>query len=153
MKALELRIPPLALAFAVALAMWLVARMWPAFGFSFASQDLAALALAAAGIAFALAGIVAFRRASTTPHPMHPGNASALVTTGPYRYSRNPMYVGMLTALAAWALYLGNTLGFLPLPALVAYLNRFQIGPEERALEGKFGEAFGAYKRAVRRWV
>jgi protein-S-isoprenylcysteine O-methyltransferase Ste14 len=153
MRALELKIPPPVLALAVAVGMWLIARTWPAFGFSFPGQNLAALALASAGIAFALAGAMAFHRAKTTHHPMRPHETSVLVTTGPYRVSRNPMYFGLLAVLAAWALHLGNALGFLLLPALVAYLDRFQIGPEEKVLEGKFGAAFGAYRRRVRRWI
>jgi protein-S-isoprenylcysteine O-methyltransferase Ste14 len=63
------------------------------------------------------------------------------------------MYVGLLAVLAAWALHLGNALGFLLLPVLVAYLDRFQIGPEERVLEKKFGATFVAYRRTVRRWI
>jgi len=76
---------------------------------------------------------------------MRPENTAVLVTAGPYRISRNPMYAGLLIA---WGLWLGNALGLVLLPMLVAYLNRFQIEPEE-----KFGEAFIAYKRTVRRWI
>jgi protein-S-isoprenylcysteine O-methyltransferase Ste14 len=153
LKALELKIPPPVLALAVAIGMWLIAHAWPAFGFSFTGQNIAAAVLAGTGIAFALAGAVTFHHANTTHHPMRPHNTTTLVTIGPYRVSRNPMYVGVLTVLGAWALFLGNMLGFLLLPLLVGYLNRFQIGPEERVLEGKFGEAFIAYRRTVRRWI
>ncbi|HEX8963646.1 MAG TPA: isoprenylcysteine carboxylmethyltransferase family protein [Rhodocyclaceae bacterium] len=153
MKALELKIPPPVLALAVAFGIWLIARAWPGFGFAFPGQNIAAAVLAGAGIAFALAGVAAFHRANTTHHPMRPHDTATLVTTGPYRVSRNPMYVGVLAALAAWALFLGSALGFVLLPLLVAYLNRFQIGPEERVLAGKFGEEFVAYQRAVRRWI
>lgn len=153
MRALELKIPPPVLALFVALGMWLVARSLPAFGFAFPGQTIVALVLAVAGIGFGLGGAFAFHRANTTHHPMRPHKTTALVITGPYRISRNPMYVGVLAVLAAWALHLGNVLGFLLLPLLVAYLDRFQIGPEEIVLEGKFGEAFAAYRRRVRRWI
>lgn len=153
MKALELKLPPFPLGLAVAAAMWAASRAWPAFGFDFPGREVFAFALGIAGFSFAVAGIAAFRRASTTPNPMRPENAAVLVTTGPYRISRNPMYAGLLIALAGLGLYLANALGFLLLPMLVAYLNRFQIGPEEAVLAEKFGEAFEAYKRSVRRWL
>lgn len=153
MRALELKIPPPVLALVFAIGIWLIARTWPAFDFAFTGQTMVAIALAGAGIAFGLAGALAFHHANTTHHPMRPHQTSALVTRGPYRISRNPMYVSLLAVLAAWALHLGNALGFLLLPLLVAYLDRFQIGPEEKVLEGKFGEAFAGYKRTVRRWL
>jgi protein-S-isoprenylcysteine O-methyltransferase Ste14 len=112
----------------------------------------------ATGLAFlaaviALAGVVAFRANKTTVNPLKPGAASAVVSSGVYRYSRNPMYLGLLLALAAWAIYLSNALAALFLPAFVAYMNQFQIRPEERALLAKFGPAFSQYLAAVRRWV
>jgi protein-S-isoprenylcysteine O-methyltransferase Ste14 len=63
------------------------------------------------------------------------------------------MYLGFLLALAAWAVYLSNVLAALFLPVFVAYLNRFQIRVEERALLEKFGPPFSQYMAAVRRWV
>jgi protein-S-isoprenylcysteine O-methyltransferase Ste14 len=152
-NSLELKIPPFPLGLAVAVGMWLIARQWPAAAFDFPAREVLALALGSAGLAFAIAGVASFRRAKTTPNPMRPENAAVLVATGPYRISRNPMYAGLLIALGGWALHLGNALGFVLLPLLVVYLNRFQIGPEEKALEGKFGESFSAYKRRVRRWI
>ena len=63
------------------------------------------------------------------------------------------MYVGLLLALAGWAVYSSNALAALLLPAFVAYMNGFQIKPEERALLAKFGQPFAQYRAAVRRWV
>jgi protein-S-isoprenylcysteine O-methyltransferase Ste14 len=153
MAALELKVPPLAVLLAAAAAMALAARLTPALTATFAAQGALAWALAAAGVAVALAGIAAFRRARTTVHPMHPENASALVATGIYRRSRNPMYLGMLLLLAAWSVLLGNALALAGLPAFVAYIDRFQIRPEERALRARFGAGFDAYARSVRRWL
>ena len=100
-----------------------------------------------------LAGVVAFRANKTTVNPLDPGAASTVVSNGIYRYSRNPMYLGFLLALAAWAVYLSSVVAALFLPAFVAYMNRFQIQPEERMLLAKFGPAFSQYMQAVRRWV
>jgi protein-S-isoprenylcysteine O-methyltransferase Ste14 len=77
----------------------------------------------------------------------------ALVMGGVYRLTRNPMYLAMLVVLAAWALVVSNFAAFLLLPLFVAYLNRFQILPEERALQARFGAEFERYRSSVRRWL
>ena len=153
MRRLELRVPPPALMAMVALAMWLAARSIPALDWAMPARGAVAALLAVAGLAVAAIAIVQFRRALTTPNPMKPHEASALVATGIYRLSRNPMYVGDLLILAAWAVWLANVAAFLGLPAFVAYLNRFQIAPEERVLEARFGAGYHAYRRSVRRWL
>jgi protein-S-isoprenylcysteine O-methyltransferase Ste14 len=83
---------------------------------------------------------------------MHPECTEALVTDGPYRYTRNPMYVGMLVILTGWAIYLGNVGAFLLLPLFIVVLNRQQIIPEERMLEAKFAGVYRAYRERVPRW-
>ena len=101
----------------------------------------------------ALAAFIAFVQARTTINPMKPERASALVTGGIYRFTRNPMYLSLLLLLVAYATYLW-TWGALAGPVLyVAYITRFQILPEERILTAKFGSEFEAYKRRVRRWI
>jgi len=105
------------------------------------------------GGVFAVPAIFLFRRAHTTVDPIKPAAASKIVTYGVYRFSRNPMYVGLLFVLAAWAVWLCNPLAFLFLPAFVIYMNRFQILPEERVLSAKFGSEFNAYMMSVRRWL
>jgi len=151
---LELRIPPVAVVLACAGAMWLMAR---ASGPSAVAANVragVATLLALAGIALAVAGIREFRVARTTVNPLHPEQAAAMVTGGIYARSRNPMYLGMFCLLAAWAAWLGRLAPFVVgLPAFVLYMNRFQIRPEERALEQRFGPAFGEYAARVRRWL
>jgi protein-S-isoprenylcysteine O-methyltransferase Ste14 len=133
--------------------MWFLARAAPVLAFSFPGQGLLEVVLASAGGLIGMAGVVAFRRSRTTVDPRSPSATSALVTTGVYRLTRNPMYVGALLALAAWATHIGNGLAFAGLPAFVVYLNRFQIAPEERVLRATFGSSFGDYQRSVRRWL
>ncbi len=113
----------------------------------------AALAFAAAGVALAGAGALVFRRARTTINPHTPDNSSSLVTTGVYRFTRNPMYAGIALVLAGWAVLLSSVWALLGLPIFVAYIGRFQIAPEERALARKFGPAYAEYRSRVRRWV
>jgi protein-S-isoprenylcysteine O-methyltransferase Ste14 len=84
---------------------------------------------------------------------MKPGSASSLVVEGVYKITRNPMYLGFLLALVGWAVCLANPLSFALIPAFVVYMNRFQIAPEEEALETVFKDIFRAYKASVRRWL
>jgi protein-S-isoprenylcysteine O-methyltransferase Ste14 len=153
MRALELRIPPLILLAVFAAGMAAVAHVLPQADVQVPARHRWAWLLAAAGGGVALAGVVAFRRSKTTVNPFTPEQSSALVAAGIYRVSRNPMYLGFLLVLAGWGAYLANWASALLLPAFVAYMNRFQILPEERALAERFGSRFADYTRAVRRWL
>ena len=153
MRALELKVPPLLLVAIIAAAMYCAAAVAPAATFLVPDRTLIAIALALVGAAITLAGVFAFRRSKTTLDPIDPTAASTVVSGGVYRFSRNPMYLGFLLGLAAWAIQLSNALAAALLPAFVAYMNRFQIEPEERILRAKFGLAYSQYSAAVRRWI
>lgn len=153
MSPLELKVPPLALVAGLAAAMWFVASLVPSLSFSFRGQLIITVALATVGAIISLTGVIAFRQAQTTVDPRQPAKSASLVSSGIYRLSRNPMYVGFLLALAAWATHVSNLLAFIGLPVFVLYMNRFQIVPEEQALRAKFGSAFAEYERSVRRWL
>ena len=149
---LELKVPPLLLFALFAVAMFGLSWAAPATAFSLPGSRAAATLLALSGLGIALAGVAAFRRHKTTVNPLVPSDASSVVASGVYRHSRNPMYLGILLLLAGWALFLSNTAAALLLPAFVAYMNRFQIAPEERILSAKFGAPYASYRRQVRRW-
>ena len=153
MKALELKVPPLVLVLVLALAMWFAARQLPSLAITFPWRHGLAITISGVGILFLLAGGYAFQKAKTTFNPMKPDTTSSVVASGIYRVSRNPMYVGFLFALTGWATFLSHPLPFLLLPVFVAYMNRFQISPEERALSAKFGNEYDTYKQGVRRWL
>ncbi len=153
MKSLELKVPPVLLFVLLAAAMYGLARGLAMWTLALPGRVAVAVALAAAGVAIALAGVAEFRRSRTTVHPQHPEKASAVVTRGVYRWTRNPMYLGLLLALAGWSIFLANLAALAGLPLFVAYMNRFQIGPEERALSAKFGPAYASYLVSVRRWL
>ena len=153
MHALELKIPPVVLVLFAGAAMWVLSAATPSFAWQMPYKQAIALILAVSGVTVAVLGVASFRRASTTVNPTRLQDTSSLVTTGIYRLSRNPMYLGFLLALAAWAVFLANVLVFLPVVAFVIYMKRFQITPEERALAVMFGTEFNAYKRRVRRWA
>lgn len=150
---LDHRIPPPLVGALLAAAMWSVAGWGPTLAWPAAPKYLVVALLAAAGIAFDLLGILAFRSSRTTVNPLKPQRASALVTGGVYRVTRNPMYVGMALLLLAWAAYLSSLLPLLGPVLLVLYLTRFQIRPEERALQAIFGAQYAAYAARVRRWL
>ncbi len=151
-NALELKVPPLALVFLFGALMWLVSA-YSMFIIALPWRSAFALFFYAVGSAIVLAGVLAFRRMKTTVNPLTPEATTAIVTSGIYRFTRNPMYLGFLLVLVGWAIDLSNLLAFACLPLFVWYMNRFQIIPEERALGTKFSEAFERYKRSVRRWV
>lgn len=153
MRSPDLRIPPLALAAAFAAAIALASVHAPLAGLPFPGHRFAAAILAIAGLAIALAGVVQFRRARTTVNPASPERTSAIVTSGLYRWSRNPMYLGMTLILLGIAVWAATLVGYLLVAVFCAYLTRFQIVPEERALITSFGPEFERYMATVRRWI
>lgn len=150
---LEHRVPPPIIAACVAAVMLGVAWIVPALTFEHPWRVPAAIAMAVLGGSFDLAALAHFLRARTTINPLKPGNASALVMGGIYRFTRNPMYLGLATLLLAWAIYLGNIAALAGVLLFILYMNRFQIVPEERALQARFGAEFDAYCARVRRWI
>jgi protein-S-isoprenylcysteine O-methyltransferase Ste14 len=116
-----------------------------------AGARAAGVVLVLAGVGLAGAFAVALRRARTPINPRRP--TRALVTSGPYRLSRNPGYLGMALASAGTALTAGALWPIATLvPALVA-VDRGVIAREERHLERRFGADYAAYRRRVRRWI
>lgn len=150
---LENRIPPPIVGACTAALMLGVAWALPGLGFELPYRVPIAVAVGALGVLIDLAGLAQFLRARTTINPLRPRNASALVTGGIYRWTRNPMYLGMATLLLAWGAWLANAGALAVISLFVAYLNRFQIAPEERALAERFGDGFAAYRARVRRWL
>jgi protein-S-isoprenylcysteine O-methyltransferase Ste14 len=152
-NSLELRVPPPVVACLIAGSMWGIALVGPILDVPHFARSIAVLTLVIIGVSFSLAGVVSFRRAKTTVNPMKPGNTTTLVNSGIYRVTRNPMYVGFLFILIAWAVYLLSLWALLGPLAYIIYINVFQIVPEEKVLSAKFGATFDDYKARVRRWL
>ena len=150
---LELKVPPVALTIIAAFWIWLGVVFFPELSFQFPLQWTLSGMIGVLGVVVCTLGIVEFKRAETTVNPTRPEKSSSLVKTGIYRHTRNPMYLGFLLLLGAWAGWMGNVISFLALPAFVLYLYRFQIQPEERALTSIFGDEFREYLCNVRRWI
>jgi protein-S-isoprenylcysteine O-methyltransferase Ste14 len=150
---LDIKIPPPLIGAIVAASMWAVSLPGPQLAVAPQLRYVATGILVAAGIAFDLLGLIAFRRARTTINPLKPQRTSALVTGSVYRVTRNPMYVGMGLLLLAWATYLGALLPLCGPVLFVLYITRFQIRPEEKVLTGMFGQEYASYCARVRRWL
>jgi protein-S-isoprenylcysteine O-methyltransferase Ste14 len=148
-----LKVPPVAVGLLIGALMWAAAWALPKLGFALPGRYVVAGSLALVGALVSILGVVSFRRARTTVNPMKPESSSALVVSGIYRVTRNPMYLGFLLILLGWGVYLSHALSIALVPAFVLYMDLFQIRPEERALEGRFGPEFVAYKSRVRRWI
>jgi protein-S-isoprenylcysteine O-methyltransferase Ste14 len=133
--------------------MWGISLVTPPLYMPAAVRFAACAAFALVGLIFGVAGVVSFRRARTTINPTKPEAASSLVSSGIYRVTRNPMYVGLSFVLFAWAVLLSSAWALLALLAFVLYIGRFQIAPEERALSKLFGSEYMAYRAKVRRWL
>lgn len=150
---MKLLIPPPIVTAICGLAMWGIAQFFPQTQLTFPFQALLAVAFIVAGLAIALVSVGAFRKAKTTVTPLAPEKASSLVVTGLYRYTRNPMYLGMLLILCGVAVWLGSLANVVVLIAFVAYITAFQIVPEEARLSQVFGTGYERYKARVRRWL
>ena len=153
MRALELKVPPPIAAVLVGVAMWVVAHLLPAVDLTGQLRFTIASVCAGFGVIVAILGVWAFRQAKTTVNPVTPEKASSVVTGGIFSYTRNPMYVGLTALLVGWAIWLAAPWVFLGPVALVLYLTRFQIIPEERVMSAKFGRDYDDYRNRVRRWL
>lgn len=152
MSHLKLKIPPVVIFFLCLGLVWIIKSYMPAWLDIMTSKEIVA-GIIAVGALIAVAGVIQFFVSSTSVDPHKPEKASKLVSSGIYRISRNPMYLGMLIFLIAAVLKWGEPLGLLVIPLYVIYMDHFQIRPEEEIMEQKFGEEYRVYKDKVRRWI
>jgi protein-S-isoprenylcysteine O-methyltransferase Ste14 len=144
-------VPPPLFFLAGLAAGWLLQPLLPRAPFpAFAARVLAPL-LGLAGAALIVWALVAFRRHRTSVDPRKP--TRAVVSNGPYRFTRNPIYLSLALLTAALALRMNLPGPLLLLPVVLVVVDRAVIAREERYLERKFGEEYRAYKSRVRRWL
>jgi len=105
------------------------------------------------GLIIILSAIILFKKYQTTITPLNPSNATKLITDGIYKFSRNPMYLGLLLVLLGISIIINLIGGFFLIPLFILYLNLFQIIPEENAMVDLFKDEFLDYKKNVRRWI
>jgi protein-S-isoprenylcysteine O-methyltransferase Ste14 len=142
--------PPILLLFHI-VAAFLLNRLLP-LPISFPKPlEWAGYILVFIGLGFAFSAVGLFMKIQTTLDPH--GSVSAIVTSGPYRFSRNPIYLGFVCTLIGLPLALGNYWGVALSPLLMVLLYRLVIKHEEAYLEKKFGDEYTSYRSRVRRWL
>lgn len=150
---MKLLVPPPIVALVSGLGMWAVASALPTTSIAFPYQFVLGYGLIGLGVLIDLVSVLAFLKANTTVTPLAPEKASSLVTGGLYRFTRNPMYLGLLIILCGLAVLFGSLFNIAVLVAFITYISVFQIMPEEARLSQIFGSDYEAYKRSVRRWI
>ena len=148
------RFPPPFLFVIGFLAGWVLDRYWHALPLSrFAGSALEPLGWSALVLGAILIGwgMVTFRRAKTAIHPHH--SASQLVTHGPYRFTRNPMYTGLTIAYLGGSALVDSSWPIIVLPIVLLVLLNTVISREEMYLRDAFGAEYTAYVASVRRWL
>ena len=148
---LKNKIPPLIVTLVFAALIYFSSKWSPNIVFS--SQNLISFFLVSVGLIVLLIAISTLIKLKTTINPLNPEAASSLVTTGIFRLSRNPMYLGLLLLIIGLWVKTGAVSGFILVPSFVAYLNYFQILPEERAMKALFSGKYKVYCQQVRRWL
>jgi protein-S-isoprenylcysteine O-methyltransferase Ste14 len=143
-------LPPIWLFLAI-LASYLLNRWFPITSLVPGPWNYAGIVIILLGGMFSIPSALSFRRAGTPVVPFTP--STKLVTSGWYRMTRNPMYLGMVIVLTGVAVLAGSLGAFLPLPALIAILDFRFIRGEEQFLEGIFGDEYRQYRARVRRWL
>lgn len=146
-------LPPPIQALLTGTAMWASAHSFPQLQWQHPTIKMIALLCAGVGLAIEFTALIAFFKAKTTINPLTPQNTQHLLTNGLYRFSRNPMYLGLLLLLSGWALYLGNPINMIWLTIFIVVMTWLQIKPEESALKQLFGESYKQYCAHVRRWL
>jgi protein-S-isoprenylcysteine O-methyltransferase Ste14 len=144
--------PPLIYAGVLAAALlldWLIGG--PVTGIGWTPRLVVGAVLIVAGFAIPLAASAQFRVAGTEVRPWRP--STALVTHGVYRYTRNPMYLGLTLIFAGIALLADSVITLVALVPLLVVIHYAVIRREEHYLEITFGETYRDYKRRVRRWI
>lgn len=153
MNLLNNKIPPPIILLVFGAAMWFLAHSEFVYHINIPYALVAAITLAASGVLIIATAMRQFRAAETTVNPLKPETASALVQSGIFGKTRNPMYVGLLLILTGWAMWLESLSCLGVLLLFIVAITELQIKPEERALRSLFGEEYESYCGKVGRWI
>ncbi|MDN3679973.1 isoprenylcysteine carboxylmethyltransferase family protein [Vibrio tapetis subsp. quintayensis] len=153
MDRLELKVPPVVVFVLALVLMWWSVVSWPSLAFELPLRTVFVMICVASSGYIGIAGVLEFRRHQTTVNPHTPNNASTVVDTGIFKYTRNPMYLGLVVLLIGALFYWSSLAPLWVIVAFIGYLNRFQISAEERILSEKYGSQYTDYLTKVRRWI
>jgi len=150
---MRLKVPPVLVFGVTAFLMWIISEYLPKAFLGFSTAMWVIYLVASVGLFFGVLGVVQFASNKTTVNPHKPENSSSVVKNGVYKYTRNPMYLGLLIVLISCAIYFGSGYSLLMIPIFIWYMNTYQIKPEEEMLVQLFGDEYRGYKQKVRRWI
>ena len=151
---MKLKIPPVVVMLILAIAMSLLKLIpFTNLQYDLGGKWIIAASVFVVSIVVLVLSLQAFKKLKTSVNPLHPEKASNLVIIGIYKWSRNPMYLGMLLLLLSWGIVLANPFNLIIAVAFYIYMNQFQIKPEETLLQAKFGDPYSNYCSKVRRWL
>lgn len=148
---LKTKIPPLLIVSFFILIIFLLRNLLG--HFSFVYQDCISILFMIIYIICILYIKLEFKKHKTTISPSNPDNATSLVQSGFFRFSRNPIYFSLLNIIFWFSIYLGSFFGLIVTPLFVIYMNQFQIIPEEKAMLKLFSDKYKSYCLRVRRWI
>ena len=148
---MKTKIPPPIIALVMIAIIYLSSLIIEPITFNY--QTLIGILVVIIGLACAIPSFRLFAKYKTTISPFTPSETTALVTDGMYRYSRKPMYLGLVLLTIAATIFFGTWLGVVIVVAFIFLLNFLQILPEEEALLDIFGEEYVEYQKKVRRWI
>ena len=126
-------------------------NLFPVFSHNY--LDEISIVLLMLGFLTLISAVLSFKKQKTTVNPLKPEKASSLVTSGVFKYSRNPMYLGMLFILCSISIKFNLLGGLIIIYLFVFFITKFQIIQEEIAMESLFKEEFSLYKEKTRRWI
>ena len=148
---METKIPPPIVTLIFGLSIYFSRGMFPAFDAS--HSFYLGIFLLFLGFFILVSAVRLFRKDKTTVNPLSPEQATKLVTDGIFKYSRNPMYLGMAFVLGSIAVFFNLIGGIILIALFCVYITKFQIIPEERAMMNLFAQDFDEYKKVTRRWI
>ena len=148
---METKIPPPIVTLMFGLAIFFSREMLPVVEIQHSSY--LGIFLLLMGFFILISAVRLFRKYNTTVNPLSPNQATKLVTDGIFKYTRNPMYLGMAFILGSIAVFFNLLGGIILVPIFCAYITKFQIIPEERAMSDLFSDDFDKYIKETRRWV
>ena len=148
---MEAKIPPPVVTLVFGLSIYFSREIFQAVEIKYSSYI--GILLLVLGLAILISAVRLFRKDKTTVNPLSPEQATKLVTDGIFKYSRNPMYLGMVFILSSMAVFFNLIGGIILIALFFFYITKFQIIPEEKAMSNLFSQDFNKYKQATRRWI
>ena len=148
---METKIPPPLVTLIFGLSIYFSRELFPTIEIKYSFY--VGIFLLLLGFLILISAVRLFRIDQTTVNPLSPMQATKLVTEGIFKFSRNPMYLGMACVLASLAMFFNIIGGIVFITLFCAYITKFQIVPEEKAMLDLFSEDFDQYKQTTRRWI